>query len=82
MEIKPPCETNKVSSAMSCIYCRYYVTHVAVVVAAHRVSRAGVAASDADDVDRGAGQPDERVHVLNDDAEEAQDGRGSSGVSL
>lgn len=48
-------------------------THIAVVLAAYRVGRAGVAASDTDDVDGGASQADEDVQVLEDDTEQTED---------
>ena len=48
-------------------------THDVVVLAAHGGRRAGVAASDADDGDGGAGEADEDGRVLEDDAKPGDD---------
>ena len=49
----------------------------AVVLAAHDVGRAAIAGTDTDDGDRGAGEADEDVHALDDDAEQAEEERRS-----
>ena len=49
-------------------------THNSVVLAADGISRARVAAN-ANDADRGAGEADEDIDALNDDAEQAKEGR-------
>ena len=48
-------------------------THDVVVLAAHGGRRAGVAASDADDGDGGAGEADKDVQVLEDNTKQAED---------
>ena len=45
----------------------------AVVLAAHDVGRAAIAGTDTDDGDGRAGEADEDVHALDDDAEQAED---------
>ena len=54
---------------------------MAVVLAAHRV-RPAIAAALAEDVERGAGQPNHRRHIPEDDTEEAQDRGRQGGVGL
>ena len=48
-------------------------TDPAVILAAHGVSRAAAAATDANDGNRAAGKANEDVHVLYDDAEQTKD---------
>ena len=47
-------------------------TDVAAILAAHGVSRAAAAATDANDGNRAAGKANEDVHVLYDDAEQTK----------
>lgn len=55
---------------------------MAVVVAADRLGGARVAGANADDVDRGAVEADDGGHVLDDDAEQAEDGSSRGRVGL
>ena len=47
-------------------------TDVAVIRAAHGVSRAATTATDANDGDRAAGKANEGIHVLYDDTEQTK----------
>ena len=60
------------------------VSYVAVVGAADGVGRAAAPGAHADDGDRGAGHADKDVDVLDDDAEQAQQGgaRGRPSLSI
>ena len=57
-------------------------TDVAVVLAAHSVGRARVAAADADDGDGRAGQANPDVEVLENDTKKGQDGGSGRVASL
>ena len=74
MEIAPPLSgAQNVSMWYSCRIIQTIWTHDVVVFAAHSVGRAAVGAADADDGDGRARQPNERVHVLDDDPERRED---------
>lgn len=84
MEIRPPWkQPPRISNLFRVQIVERNRTYEAVVVAADRLGRARVAGADADNVDRGAVQADEGVHVLDDNAQETEDrgGRGRVGLS-
>ena len=62
--------------------CYTRVTHIAVILAADGVSVAGGSATDTDDGDRGAREADERIHVLNYDAQGPEDRRDCLAAGL
>ena len=55
---------------------------MAVIVAAHGLSRAAATGAYANDSDRGAVDTEENVDVLNHDAEQTQEGGARSGAGL
>ena len=82
MEISPPCATPIVSLPCNALPNVPQSTHNIVVLAAHGLGRAGVAAPDPDRRDGRALQPDLRRHVLDSHAENGQDRRACSRVRL
>ena len=79
IEIKPPCThgTFSLRHGESMINC----THHSVVLAADRASIAAVA-TNADDRERATVDTEQSVDVGEDDAQKAQEGIASSGLSL
>ena len=55
---------------------------MAIVLAAHSVSRAAIVTADTDDGDGRAGQANHNAEVLDDDTQKADEGRNSGVASL
>ena len=62
--------------------CLYVCTYDVVVVAAHSIGAARVACAHADNADRRAVETNEGGDILDDDAQETEDGSNASVVSL